>query len=471
MSFAPGLTAFRKSGKPVYACLTAPGTREYYLATAADKIFASPEDLIDVKGLKVEATYYKGTLDKLGIQVDVEHAGRYKDAGDMFSRTSMTPETRDVLNSVLDVMYGKLVAVIAESRKKTPEEVRALLDQGPFLAADAKAKGLVDELAYEDQALDALKKAAKLDALRKVSAKDYLRAHVGASGKRVPRIAYLVAQGDILRGRAADFLGEDTAISPEPIARQMRMIADDPSIQGVIFRIDSPGGDAVASDEILREARLLSQKKPMVISMSDVAASGGYYIAMTGDPVVAYPGTLTGSIGVVYGKPNLKGLYEKLGVSKEILKRGRFADIDTTSQPLTEEGRKKLQEGIQAIYKGFVTRVSEGRKKSYAEVDTVAQGRVWLGAQAKPVALVDELGGIDEALTALRRKAHIEPGAPIRLVPYPGRRSFFDQLLQRSFQTRIDPQTLLVLKSLGAGTMPWLEGGMLRVLPYRLEIR
>jgi protease IV len=466
-----GLERVRKAGKPVYAFLQGPSARDYYLASAADRVFMTPEDLLDLKGMRIEATYYKGTLDKIGVQVEVEHVGRYKDAGDVYTRTSMTPETREVLNSVLDVLFGRLVGTVATARKKTPDQVRTLIDQGPFLAPAAKAGGLIDALAYRDEVEKELKEKIKTSSLPKVSPRDYLQSG-GAPGGRRSKVALLVAQGDIIRGSAMDLFGEGQYIAPDPMRRQIRLITEDPTIKGVILRVDSPGGDAIASDEILREVRELSRKKPLVISMSDVAASGGYYISMTGDPVVAYPGTLTGSIGVVYGKINLTGLYDKLGISKEILKRGRFADIDSESQPLTPEGRKKLQEGIESIYAGFLKRVSEGRRLPVEQVDRVAQGRVWLGEQALGIKLVDELGGLDQAVALVKKKANIPAGEPVKLIAYPGRRSLLDQLFRQQRETEMTPEARSLLSWIRAGGIaPWLEGGMLRVMPYRLEIR
>ncbi|MGC4052511.1 MAG: S49 family peptidase [Paludibaculum sp.] len=220
----------------------------------------------------------------------------------------------------------------------------------------------------------------------------------------------------------------------------------------------------------------LSKKKPMVISMSDLAASGGYYIAMSGDPVVAYPGTLTGSIGVIYGKVNLKGLYAKIGVSKEILKRGRFADIDSDFQALTPEGRAKLRESLQFIYDGFLKKVGEGRHKAPSEIDPVAQGRVWLGAHAQQKGLVDELGGLDRAVALLRKKADLAEGDAIRLVPYPGRRTWWDELFtrkdgaERGWSGGGDEASIL-LRQLPVGVAPWLHGGVLRVMPFSIQIR
>jgi Periplasmic serine proteases (ClpP class) len=237
--------------------------------------------------------------------------------------------------------------------------------------------GLVDELAYERDAESRLEDKAGSGAKTKpkaISPRDYLRIAPDVKGRKVRQVALLVAQGGILRAAPADLFGEEQVITPRNIEQQVKLIEKDPAIRGVIVRIDSPGGDAVASDEILEHLKRLSRKKPLVFSMSDVAASGGYYMAMTGDPIVAYPGTITGSIGVIYGKANLRGLYGKIGVNKEILKRGRFADLDSDFQPLTPEGRARLRETIDFIYAGFLKRVAEGRRKKTEEIEPFAQG-------------------------------------------------------------------------------------------------
>jgi protease-4 len=326
----------------------------------------------------------------------------------------------------------------------------------------------VDELTYERNAEEQLAARARVDHSKAIQARDYLANIAAGEPRKASRVALLVAQGDILRG-SVDTFGQEEIISPAQIARLARLIKADKTLKGVIVRIDSPGGDAIASDEILEELKKLSREKPMVISMSDVAASGGYYMAMTGDPVVAYPGTLTGSIGVIYGKANLKGLYDKLGISKDMLKRGRFADIDSDYKPLNPDERKKLRESLEFIYAGFLRRVSDGRRKKIGEIEPLAQGRVWIGAHAKARGLVDDLGGLDKALELLRPKAGIAASEPVRLVPFPGRRSLFDQLMSRSEASTSTDLTIL-RRFMPTGVAPWVQGGILRVMPYHLDI-
>jgi protease IV len=466
------LVAFKKSGKPVYALLRFPGTRDYYVATAADKIYAGPEDYLDLKGLRLEAMYLKGTLNKLGVEMDVIHAGKYKDAYDMFTRTSMTPETREVLNQVLDLYYTNLVQTIASGRKKDPAAVRALIDQGPFVAEDALKAGLLDVLGYEDQAMGDLQGRVNQSSLKKIDGREYLRALAPEiSGTR---FALLVAQGAITQGGGEQGFGGEEGIRSGTLTKQLRRLKSDSTIKGVIVRIDSPGGDAIASDDILHEMKELSRSKPVVISMSDVAASGGYFMAVTGDPIVAYPNTLTGSIGVITAKPNLHGLYDKLGISKELLTRGRFAALDSDYKPLDEAEKAKLSESVEATYRGFINRVATGRRRSYEQIAGIAEGRVWVGTQAKDNGLVDQLGGLDAALDLLRQKAKLAANEKVVLVPYPPRRSLFDVLMSHSEDsslTEVKLNSLLARVPGGRWIRPALDGGMLMLMPYSVDVR
>jgi protease-4 len=240
-------------------------------------------------------------------------------------------------------------------------------------------------------------------------------------------------------------------------------------VKGVVVRIDSPGGEVTASDEIWRQMNLLGKKKPMVISMSDAAASGGYFMAMTGDPIVAYPATLTGSIGVVFGKPNLHGLYDKLGITKEAIQRGRNAGIDSDYTPLSPDERATLKAGIDESYRDFVSKVAEARHRKFEQIEPLAQGRVWLGSQARPRGLVDEIGGLDKAIEMVKRKAGIPAGERVSLMIYPGRRSLLDLILKRSQEDMLEAKVAAIV-----GRMPWhawMRGGYLRMMPYWFEVR
>jgi protease-4 len=399
----------------------------------------------------------------------VEHAGKYKDFGDMFTRSEMSPETREVIGSVVGDLYGNLVARVAAARKKSPEEVRAIIDRGPFTAKQALAAGLVDELRFEDQLWGELKDRVHSGELAKVAAGKYNKvppesAHL--AGKS--RIAILAAQGDIVRGSAGDDGAEDSLTS-YGFDKLLRQVGSDSGIKGVLVRIDSPGGEVTASDEIWREMNLLGKKKPLVISMSDVAASGGYYMAMTGDPIVAYPETETGSIGVVFGKPNLHGLYEKLGISKDAVEQGKHAGVDSDYTALSPDERVLLRQGIDESYQDFVGKVASARRRPYQEIEPVAQGRVWLGSQAKSHGLVDELGGLDTAIALLKKRANIPASENVSVELYPPQRSLIDFFLKRSESDMLESRLRQVL-----GRIPfhaWMQGGYLRMMPYWLEVR
>jgi protease IV len=467
--FHQELAAFKKSGKPLYALLRGPGSREYYLASVADKIYLSPEDMLNVKGLLVEAMYFKNALDKLGIDMQVDHIGRYKDAGDIFTKTNMSPETREVLNQVLDQLYGDFCSTVAQGRHKSADDVRGLVDQGPFVASKAKANGLVDELGYEDQVYADLKKKVGAGELNKTNIKTYFRAVPG----RGDRIALLAGAGEIQRGEPDNAFGNNDVISSGAFAKTIRQVRNDRSIKGVILRVDSPGGDASASDEILHELKLLSRVKPVVVSMSDLAASGGYFISITGDPIVSYPNTITGSIGVLYVKPNIHDLYGKLGIQEDLLTRGKLADIDSASQPLSDAGRQKLHESIEATYVSFVSKVAAARKKTYDQIDPIAQGRVWMGTQALQKGLVDQLGGLDQAIATVRKRANLPATGETNLVMYPPRRTLFEVLTSTSTDAFADAITERKMRKIlpGLPSRAWLEGGIMRILPYEFRIR
>ena len=460
------LEKFRKSGKPVFAYLRQPGGREYYVASAADRVILGPSEPVMLKGLRAELMYFKGTLDKLGVGVEVEHAGKYKDFGDMFTRTSMSPETREVTNSLVDHVYANLVDGIAAGRKKTPDQVRAIIDQGPFTAPQALKAGLVDALLFEDQMWGEVKDRLKSGDPKKVSLATYSK--VPPAGAK-NQIAIVVGQGDIVRGQPGDDGAGESTLTSYGFNRLLKQVENDSMIKGVVVRIDSPGGEVTASDEIWRQMNLLSKKKPLVISMSDAAASGGYYMAMTGDPIVAYPETITGSIGVVFGKPNLHGLYDKIGIAKDAVQRGAHADIDSDYVGLTPGERQLLKDGIDESYRDFVSKVATARHRPFDQIEPLAQGRVWLGSQAKANGLVDHVGGLDTALELVKQKAKIPAGEKVGIQMYPGKRSVLDLLMKKQQEDMVEVKMRQVM-----GRMPfhaWMQGGYLRILPFMLSLR
>ena len=473
------LEQFRHSGKPLIAYLKTPNMRDYYMASASSKIYMSPVDELDLKGIGLELMYFKNTLDKLGVHVDVEHVGKYKDYGDQFTRSSMSPETNEVMSSLVDDLYGDLVNTIAKARGKSPATIRTVIDDGPFLSKQAKAQGLVDDLRYEDEAFGELKTTLHQTELKKTTEHEYVNvpdSAMGAGGS--DRIAFVVGEGTITRGdsETSDF-STSTGLESEAFVKTLSRVANDKTIKGVIVRIDSPGGEVFATDDMWRAMNELRKKKPVVISMSDDAASGGYYMAMSGDTLVAYPGTITGSIGVVFGKANLRGLYDKLGITKDSVSRGRFARIESDYESLSDIERMKLREDIDSEYEDFVGKVAAARKKPVSVIEPLAQGRVWLGDQAKANGLVDELGGLDRAIELIKSKSGIASGNKVSLVLYPAKRTLFDVL----FRPNPDAEADAMLSGVGltplktawhdASLRLWMRGGMLRMMPFSMQIK
>ena len=460
---------FRKSGKPLVAFLRNAGGREYYLATAADRVYMTSEDILDVKGLHLEALYFKNTLDKLGLKADVIHAGKYKDAGDIFTRTSMSPETAEVLNQIVDQYYNNLIEVIASGRKKDASQVRAAIDNGPFFGKPALEAGLVDAIGFDDQVNGDLQKRLGQKQLKKVSIKSYVRVPATSTGA-AKRIAFIVGEGEITRGRQSDSFGNISLITSGGFGKLLRQVQNDSTIKGAIIRVDSPGGDGIASDDILNAAKDLSRSKPVVISMSDLAASGGYFISMTGDPIVAYPNTLTGSIGVIFAKFNLHGLYDKLGITKQALSRGQYADLYSDYEPLAGRNLEKLQQQIEHVYEGFISRVAQGRKRPADQIAPLAEGRVWTGAQAKQNGLVDQLGGIDAAIDLIRKRANIGPSEKVTLVVYPPKRSLLEMLMSRTDESAaIETKFKALVGDLPVHSIA--EGGLLKLMPYTIRVQ
>jgi len=462
-----GVRKFRASGKPVYAYLRSPNARDYYVATAADRIYMAPQGALDLKGMRFEMTFYRGLLDKVGAEVIVERAGKYKDAPEEYTRTGPSEFSQEMMNSLLDGLYGQFVSVLGSARNKTSGEIRAIIDQGPYLAAGALAAGLVDELKYEDQVFDALASRLKVSKPPHMAGTDYMKVTPESAGLAPKaRIAFVAASGSIVQSSDDELLGGFDFISANEMRPLLRKIREDSSIKGVILRINSPGGDSFASDQIWHDVQLLAKKKPLVVSMSDTAASGGYYVAMSGGPIVAYPATFTGSIGVFYGKVNLRGLYDKLGITKDIIARGKFADIDSTYTPLTPAGRARLAHFVDATYQTFLQRVAEGRHMQVSQVEPIAQGRVWLGSQARENGLVDQLGGIDRAIEIVKQKASIPKSEEVRLVGYPARKTFLQWLTGASSS----PASRMLEWLRPLSTAQWMRGGYFYLAPFTIEV-
>jgi protease-4 len=332
-------------------------------------------------------------------------------------------------------MYEQLVRGISTTRKKTEAEVRALIDQGPFSPEDALRAGLVDDLAYEDQLDDRVPELQGDDGEDRVEGSEYERVSPRSVGFAPrSRIAVLYAVGTITSGRSRYDPVNGAIVGSETMVEQIRRVRDDDSIEAIVLRVDSPGGSSVASDVIWRELTITRDEnpaRPLVVSMGDLAASGGYYIAMPGQTIVAQPGTLTGSIGVFAGKIVLGGTMEKIGVTTETVTSGRNANLNSPFSPFSDDQRARLQDYMQGFYDNFVEKAASSRRTTRERIEAVAQGRVWTGAQAKQHGLVDELGGLSRAIAIAKERAKIPADEDVEVVVYPTRRSIYEALREQ----------------------------------------
>ena len=401
---------FKASGKKVVGYMTSCSTGNYLIASACDRVVLHPSGEVRLIGLRSEISFYKGVLDKLGIRADLEHIGEYKSASDIFTRKEMSEAHREVQNAILDDLYDQLTQAIADKRSWSQDDVKHLIDQGPFTAKQALAHRIVDQLAYRDQLKGIAKDLTGKDC-RLVKARQYLGIIEYQHDWEVPlpKIAIIEAEGMMMTGESFTdpFTGTKT-MGSTTITRAIRRVRKDSSVKAVVLRIDSVGGLVIAADTIWRELMRLKDVKPLVVSMGDVAGSGGYYIAAPADTIVAAPGTITGSIGVVSGKYSFKGLYDKIGLHKEILKRGKHADFYNDYGDYPAEEREIIHTQLKEIYEDFISKVAEGRGMTKEAVDQIGKGRIWTGKQAKEIGLVDELGGLNLALSIARKKAGLE---------------------------------------------------------------
>jgi protease IV len=419
------ITDFRTSGKPIIGYLEYGGEQEFYLASACDKVFLMPSASLDLTGVASYELFLRGTLDKIGAFPDTLHIGQYKTASNTFTEHTYTPAHLEMARSLNGDMYEQLIRGLADGRHKSEKDVRALVDHGPFLPEDAVRAGLVDDVAYEDELDDKVKLAN--GPVTFLTEADYRRVSPTSLGlNRGPRIALIYAAGMIASGQSSYDSPSGQVVGSDTLIEYLRKARADNSIKAIVLRVDSPGGSAIASDVIWREVMLTRAVKPVIASMSDVAASGGYYIAMSAHAIVAEPATLTGSIGVVMLKFVIDGTLKKLGMNVEGVSSGRYADLYSPVRAFTPEERVKVQEQMQATYDTFVEKAAEGRSTTPERIDSVGQGRVWTGRQAKQIGLVDELGGLERALVLARQRARLPAGGEVELVVFPGRKSIYD---------------------------------------------
>lgn len=479
---------FRTSGKPVYAYMEIGTNREYYIATSAEKIFLPPAGDLYIQGFAAQAQFYRGSLDKLGIEPQFLKIGKYKNAPDQYTEKEMTEGQREVINAVLDDYYTRIVNTISETRKKSPEDVKAIIDNAPYNAMQAKQQGLIDETFYREQVYAELKNRLgykEEDKIRTVSTSEYREVPADSLGlNNGERVAVIYASGAITGGSSnRSPLGGET-VGSDTMVKSINEAAEDKSIKAIVLRIDSPGGSALASDLMWYAIENAKAKKPVVVSMSDVAASGGYYIACNANKIVAEPSTVTGSIGVFMGKPVLKGFYDWIGVSNEYVLRGKNAGIFRETVKWEGDELKKMQDSVNNIYfTNFVPKVAKGRGKTDEEVNTIGQGRVWTGNQAKEKGLIDEFGGLEKAIEIAKGLANLPADKDVRRVNFPEPRPFFETLFGGGIYTQTQEQKVQeeLIKALPEDVRKTLRyasildqmkrGEAMMMLPYELEIR
>jgi protease IV len=418
---------FKTSGKYVHAWLEYAGDREYFLATAADKVYLLPSASLDLTGVASYEVFLRGTFDWLGTYPDFLHVGDYKTAVNTYLEKTFTPAHKEMSQSINRSQYDQLVRAIADARGKPEAEIRALIDQGPFQPVDALRVGLIDEVAYEDE-LDDI--ATDLKGADYIDAEDYAAVSWERTGtRRGSKVAVINAAGVINSGRSGFDPVNGPIVGSDSLVEWIREARADRSVKAIVLRVDSPGGSSTASDVIWRELTISRENnRPVIVSMSDLAASGGYYIALGGDAIVAQPGTLTGSIGVYTGKFVVSGSLEKLGANIDATSDGKHAEIYSPDRRFTPDERTKIVESMQNVYDQFIERTAAARHMTPEKVDEIAQGRVWTGQQAKDLGLVDELGGLYKAIDLAKQRARIPADEEVELVVYPPHRSFYEVL-------------------------------------------
>lgn len=423
------LKDFKESGKFIVAYGGNYLQNTYYLASVADKVAINPQGSLGWHGLATQTYFLKDLLDKIGVEMQIFRVGTYKSAVEPYTSTEMSPANREQTQAFANSIWGQMVEDVAASRNISADSLNALADRNMDLqpAECYIESGLADTLMYQDEMLAYLKRLTETDeddALNKLYLKDMVNVR-----RNVPKdksgnvLAVYYATGTIGSGE----LAADEGIHPEKVAKDLRRLREDESVKAVVFRVNSPGGSAFGSEEIWREITLLKEQKPVVVSMGDYAASGGYYISCAADWIIAQPTTLTGSIGIFGYVPNAeKLLNDKLGIHFDGVKTNKLSDLGDISRPFTEEEKALMQNMINHGYELFTQRCADGRKMSVDEIKQIAEGRVWTGKMAKDLKLVDELGGIDRAIAVAAERADIEH---YTVMSYPKQEDFFSSLL------------------------------------------
>jgi len=436
------LEEFKATGKFIYAYADYYYFPTYFMASVADSVFVNPEGEMAFNGMVAQVTFFAGALEKLGVNMQVVRAGKFKGAVEAYTRNNLSPENKEQIEIYINSVFNETLAKISKSRKIDVAKLKADADELKMKSVnDFKSNGYIDAVAYRDQFYSAMKKRMGVKDDHKVpliSEQKYAKS-LEDVGSGSDRIAVVYASGDIIGGK-----GDGTQIAADDLAETLKNVRLDNKVKAVVLRIDSRGGSSLASDIIWREAKLLSAAKPLIVSMSDVAASGGYYIATPASKIVAEPTTITGSIGVFGLIPNAqKLLNDKLGIEFEYVGTGKHSDIGRIDRDMTLEEREYIESIIDKIYDTFLSRVAEGRKMTKEQVHEVAQGRVWTGVMAKEVGLVDELGGLEKAIEIAAKEANL---TEYKLKEYPKVQDQLELIVNKmtgntSFQSKVKEMT------------------------------
>jgi protease-4 len=422
------IAEFRRSGKATVAWAETygefgPGNAAYYLATAFDRIWVQPSGDVGLTGLSLEQWFYRGTLDKLGLEYEVAKRHEYKNAADRLTEHGFTGPAREALEQLATSLTGQITEAVAQRLAIPPAQARELIDNGPYVAEEALELRLVDALGYRDEVYLDVRKAAGADAHLLYLGRYQRSRALTERARKLPEppgdmVALIYAAGPIRRGRSGRGPLSGGAMGSDTVTAALRAAAADRRVRAIVLRVNSPGGSYVASDTIWREViRTRQAGTPIVVSMGDVAASGGYYISMAADAIVAQPGTITGSIGVLTGKPVTASLLERVGITTDSVTQGAHADMFSTTRPFSKDEWSKINSWLDRIYADFTGKVASGRGMTREQVHEIARGRVWTGADAAGIGLVDHLGGLDDAVALARRKAGLPDSAPLRGYP------------------------------------------------------
>jgi protease-4 len=466
------LSDFKKSGKFIYAYSRSYSQSAYYLASVADKIYLYPEGGIDLHGLFADLMFFKGTLEKLEIKPEIIRHGKFKSAVEPFMYDKMSPENREQISNFLNSIWDNILSSISASRNISVTELQKIVDgiEGRD-AKEALRLKLVDKLAYYDEVVSELKVKSTIaedDDLNLISLNKYENVYVKGEDLFAKKIAIVYACGDIVVGE-----GDDSQAGAETVAAAIRKARKDSSVKAIVFRVNSPGGSALASDIIWRETVLAQKVKPFIVSMGDYAASGGYYISCAADTIVARPNTITGSIGVFGLMLNAGDMFKnKLGITFDSVSTGKYADLGSFHRPMRDDERAIVQGEVEKTYDTFISHISDGRGLSKESVDSIGQGRVWSGTDAKRLGLVDVLGGLHDAIEIAAKKAGLET---YRTISLPEQKEFFEELVE---DLNSEAKTYLLKQQLGENYKYYLEldkivneKGIMARMPERIEVR